>query len=274
MKTPDPVSLRERAPHPELRTALRSCGSFEELPTPATEEHLILPDAHVELQFYSGDAWYGDERGELRPIPAVWLLGPRSTPTRMVSRGMTRVVSVAIHPWRAQRLLRLETPHGFCTHLGREFQQLAARVVPLIDQGGAGEALARIEGWLLDRCRSGDESLGAVDEAGLELDATRGTVRIADIAGRLGVSVRHLQRQFKEAAGLSPKAMARLIRFSHAHEHIDSNPDANLTALAFELGYADQAHFTREFRAFARRSPGRYAEEARHWHAARASVYI
>jgi len=38
-------------------------------------------------------------------------------------------------------------------------------------------------------------------------------------------------------------------------------PDTNLTELAYEFGYADQAHFIHDFRAFTNKTPTEYAAE-------------
>jgi AraC-like DNA-binding protein len=103
----------------------------------------------------------------------------------------------------------------------------------------------------------------AVEAAGLRLYATDGAARIGALAAMLGLFVRQLERRFKEGTGLPPKAFARLVRFSRVSERLEHHPDESLTELAFEFGYADQAHFNREFRTFAGVSPGRFADEAR-----------
>jgi AraC-like DNA-binding protein len=47
-----------------------------------------------------------------------------------------------------------------------------------------------------------------------------------------------------------------LTRFEAAQHRIFEGRELSFTRLAHDLGYADQAHFTREFRAFAEQSPG------------------
>jgi AraC-like DNA-binding protein len=41
------------------------------------------------------------------------------------------------------------------------------------------------------------------------------------------------------------------------------DPETNLTDLAYEFGYTDQAHFIRDFKEFARKPPGEFAAEMR-----------
>ncbi|XXX75811.1 helix-turn-helix domain-containing protein [Sorangium sp. So ce134] len=258
------VRYREHAPHPLLRGAVQSYSSYEERHTASTEEHRLLPDANIDLVFHRGDARIEGRDGRLRPLPPVFVIGVRDEPSRMVSRGLARVLGVRFHPWSALSLLEREADlRGTCTAVGPGLRALSEQVGPLLEQGACGAALRRIEGWLLARQGAARRPAGPVEAAGLELRASHGGARVGALAGRLGLSVRQLERQFKSAAGLSPKALARLIRFSRATERLELDPDASLTALAFELGYADQAHFIREFRAFTGMSPGRYAGEVR-----------
>jgi len=65
------------------------------------------------------------------------------------------------------------------------------------------------------------------------------------LARELGLSERQLRRRFHVAVGYGPKALARVLRFRRFMRTIDSGR-ADLAQLAFELGYADQAHLTRE----------------------------
>ncbi|WP_394837985.1 helix-turn-helix domain-containing protein [Pendulispora rubella] len=260
-----------RAAHPDLRTTVRRCGLHAEVHTPATERHLILPDAYIELQFYTGACWFEGADGQARALPPVFVFGTRTAPGCLVARGLTRVASVAMHRWCASRLLRIENLQGICTDVGPELQELGRRVVRLLDEGGGPEALAQVEAWLLARMPKGDDAQEAVDAAGLELHESRGAARIAPLAAELGLSVRQLERRFKDAAGVSPKAMARLIRFSDAQERIELDPGTSLAALACELGYADQAHFNRDFRGLAGLTPGQFAQVVRSSRRAQAS---
>jgi AraC-like DNA-binding protein len=77
------------------------------------------------------------------------------------------------------------------------------------------------------------------------------------LAARVQLTSRHLERHFKNAVGISPKRLARITRFQHAlrmFEHLDSPQRGTHTAA--ECGYADQAHFIRDFSEFAGCAPG------------------
>jgi AraC-like DNA-binding protein len=78
------------------------------------------------------------------------------------------------------------------------------------------------------------------------LRATHGSARIETIAAEVGWSRRHLANRFREAIGLAPKALARVIRVEHAARRVRAGDP--LAAIAYAAGYADQAHFNRDFR--------------------------
>jgi len=72
----------------------------------------------------------------------------------------------------------------------------------------------------------------------------------------LGLSRRHLERLFKEQVGISPKRYQSILRFGKV---IESIRDAeNLAELAFELNYADQSHFIKEFKKYSGITPKNY----------------
>jgi AraC-like DNA-binding protein len=79
------------------------------------------------------------------------------------------------------------------------------------------------------------------------LVASRGAVSVADLATAVGLSPRQLQRRFGEAVGLSPKRFARLRRLRSAIGELLVPEPRTWTAVAADLGYADQSHLVREF---------------------------
>src|SRR4051812_32421306 len=115
------LSYREYAPPSPLREAVLRSWSFEELHPQGAEEHRVPPDTHVDLSFYEGEAWHEAEDGQLCPLPPVFVIGLRSGPIRIVSRGLTRMIGVRLHPWRAAHLLQPGVaPRGISLDLGPE----------------------------------------------------------------------------------------------------------------------------------------------------------
>lgn len=59
------------------------------------------------------------------------------------------------------------------------------------------------------------------------------------------LSARQLRRRFHAAVGYGPKTLERVLRFRNAVAAIDGGR-TDLAGIAFDAGYADQAHLTRE----------------------------
>jgi AraC-like DNA-binding protein len=83
--------------------------------------------------------------------------------------------------------------------------------------------------------------------------------RVDQLSVVSGLSVRSLQRLFADYVGVSPKWVMRRARLHEAALRADGGEPVDWAALALDLGYADQAHLTRDFTATIGVSPGRYA---------------
>lgn len=83
----------------------------------------------------------------------------------------------------------------------------------------------------------------------------RTLLRVEDVAALVGLDVRTLQRRFRHHVGVSPKWVIQRYRLHEAAEQIRSASAPSLAALARALGYADQAHFSRDFKRVVGRNP-------------------
>ena len=83
--------------------------------------------------------------------------------------------------------------------------------------------------------------------------------RVDQLAAASGLTARSLQRLFAEYVGVSPKWVMRRARLHEAAQHADSGDPVDWAELAADLGYADQAHLTRDFTVTLGVPPTRYA---------------
>jgi AraC-like DNA-binding protein len=91
----------------------------------------------------------------------------------------------------------------------------------------------------------------------------RELVRVDQVAALGGLSVRSLQRLFAGYVGVSPKAVLARYRLQDAAAAIDAGEVEDLAGLATSLGWFDQAHFSRDFRAVVGIPPSAYLQRAR-----------
>ena len=83
----------------------------------------------------------------------------------------------------------------------------------------------------------------------------RGQLRISRYCREVGIGERRCQRIFASALGLTPKRFARLTRFLAACSRLRQGAAVNLSRLALDCGYYDQAHFIAECRLFSGMTP-------------------
>lgn len=109
-----------------------------------------------------------------------------------------------------------------------------------------------------------------VDEEGLLVNAIVEYVegdpevqRVRQVCEKFAITERTLQRLTARRIGLSPKWLIQRRRLHEAAERLRDVPRPDLARVAADLGYADQAHFGRDFRAVTGLTPGEFAAEPR-----------
>lgn len=94
------------------------------------------------------------------------------------------------------------------------------------------------------------------------VEGDTGVQRVRQVCEKFAITERTLQRLTARRIGLSPKWLIQRRRLHEAAERLgDERPD--LARVAADLGYADQAHFGRDFRAATGLTPGEFAAEPR-----------
>jgi transcriptional regulator GlxA family with amidase domain len=130
-----------------------------------------------------------------------------------------------------------------------------------VAQGRYEKASATLQDFLLPKVLMRAYDLKLVQTAARLLYHTKGQCRIEELADYCHASVRQLERRFQRVVGVSPKFFARTLRFEQAQRHLMFDPETDLTGLAYQCGYFDQAHFIKEFRAFTGKTPSEYAQQ-------------
>lgn len=69
------------------------------------------------------------------------------------------------------------------------------------------------------------------------------------------ISRRQFQRRFKERAGIHLGTFIRVLKFQKSLQLLHINKFEKLSDIAYSLGYADQSHYTRDFRSFTGHTP-------------------
>ncbi|MEU6040124.1 helix-turn-helix domain-containing protein [Actinomadura sp. NPDC047616] len=244
-------------PHPALRPFLRRYeGYWEYGAFPATVRTLPLPAAVVIVNL--GAPMELDVPGDGSGGHTSFAAGMQDGHGAYRHAGGLRGVQLDITPLGAYKLL------------GVPMARLTNAAVELADLLGPGTAsfvgrLAETPAWadrfdlldelLLRRLGTGPSPAPEVRRAWELLTASGGAVPVADLAGEVGWSRKHLNDRFKQQVGLPPKVMGRVLRFHRALGMMTRHPRRPWADVAHACGYYDQPHLIREFRALAGCTP-------------------
>ena len=164
-------------------------------------------------------------------------------------------------------------PAGFHPFLGAPVSSLTDRrlavaevfgpagdevVADLLAAPGDPELAATAEAFLLARLPEVDPNVPAVNRVVGLIMADREITRVQQVTDRTGIGARRLQRLFATYTGVTPKWVIQRSRLHEAVERLDQGDHVDLGFLARDLGYFDQAHFARDFRATVGRPPTAY----------------
>lgn len=260
------MKYKEYLPHSSLQDHVKCFWIMEREYTPEHPSENVTPDAFIELIVNFGTPYLLQAEGAPdREMPRVILVGLQSKPLIFRCDGRVKLVATRFYAWGALPFLADQARglNNLSATLGREWDDLATRIESLVGAGDYDAAITIVEDHLIERLLTARVELKQIQSAAKMLYLQKGQFRIAELAEHCNLSARQLQRQFQDVVGVSAKTLARSIRFEEVRKQLMLDPDQSLTSLAYEYGYADQAHFIRDFKEFADRTPSEFAREMR-----------
>jgi AraC-like DNA-binding protein len=152
-------------------------------------------------------------------------------------------------------------PGCFRPFLGRSVATIADRQLPAADVFRGIPAVATVESverMLREHRPAPDPRAEEAAEFVAMIAAKPEITRVDQLVDAR--SVRSLQRLFAEYVGINPKWVIRRYRLHEVTERLAKGVRVDWAGLAAELGYADQAHFVRDFAKMFGEPPTHYAQ--------------
>jgi AraC-like DNA-binding protein len=161
------------------------------------------------------------------------------------------------------------TPAGFSAFSRVPVRTLVNRVVPARDVIGRvpppapaspEEARERLTEYLRAHGAVRSRDMELADRVVERAQASARDVTAAGLAADAGISVRSLHRLLERHVGVGTKSIVRRTRVQDAAERVARGERVDWATVAQELGYHDQAHLIRDFRAQVGDTPAAYAK--------------
>ncbi len=228
----------------------------------SAEKQRIVPDGCMEMIFHHGDLyWQYLKDGSYIVQPQCFVFGQITKMLEIEASGVTGIFSVRFHPG------------GFIPFASLTTKQMENRAVPLNElfDNGVQELEAKmlnalttedrikiIEAFLIDKLIA-PESIDRIIKSSVKtILKLKGKLSVTELSKAVNTNRRQLERRFSSVIGLSPKQLAKIIRLQTAIHAMLSQDFNNLTTLAYEGDYFDQAHFIKDFKEFTGVSPKKF----------------
>jgi AraC-like DNA-binding protein len=147
--------------------------------------------------------------------------------------------------------------------LAQLFGEAATDYAASIRAASSEEEQVRIaEGFLAQRLPLSDANVLLANQIVETISAERTITKVDQVVSRFDINKRALQRLFSQYVGVSPKWVIQRYRLHEATEQLAAGTVVDWAKLAVDLGYFDQAHFIKDFKAIVGQTPAEYAKEA------------
>lgn len=252
----------------ERRPSAALAGCVETLwyacaPDVPHQRELVLPGGKIQFVISLAADHLTDCRpeGDVLAAPAL-LVGARTSAGLVATGDMKRLMGVVFRPGGLGPWLR-ERADVF-------FEQ-SLSLCDLWPVGGLRDRLRELTATPQTTLQVLDEMLCERASARERRSHVRGALNllrslsVGETARALGISERRLRHVFSEDVGLSPKQWSRVRRFQRALGALHRGCDMRWAELAVTCGYADQAHFSRDFHCFSGIDPTTYCASRGRW---------
>lgn len=258
------VNLRFALPAEPLRPFVTTCYHTSIICSPREPwlEDYLHPE-WANLRFIgAGDTHSSIGPGELEPCPAFTVTGPTSVAARFRIRS-GRNWGIGLLPLGWATLFAAKASDYTDRFVDGQADPTFAAFAPLAEALAASDGdfateLALIEAHLAQvfaALGAGDPAIAALNAALVDPDL----IAVADLATRMDMNVRSVERLSKRAFGFPPKLLIRRQRFLRSLSRFMLDPTLKWLG-ALDCHYHDQSHFVRDFHRFMGMSPSAYAK--------------
>ena len=246
-------------PSEALRPYVQSYWYFRrDTPLLAYQEEYMHPRGGFGLVFNFGDTVRLDGQAVAEPL---FLDGTTTISRKMGFLGRVELIGIRFHEGGAYPILGLPL-----AELRNEISLLDAldrpnllRLYAQLYEADVLSARVRLlEAWMLQRLSLGKERNALIPASLRLLRESAGSLSIPQLAQQYAISQRQLERFYQSQVGMSPKQYAQLLRIEAARLALKRMREHSTADLAAELGFYDQSHFIREFRAVVGITPYAY----------------
>jgi len=218
----------------------------------ALEKQTIVPDGCMEMIFHHRQHYKQLTMDEGWIIqPKCFVFGQLTRPLEIMPTGKTGIFSVRFHPngFLPFASIPIREMENKAVTLERIFgQDVLALEDKMMQAESAEQRMTLVEDFLLEKLTDQNTIHKIIDATIETMMESKGRLPVDEVAKMVKINRRQLERKFSEAIGLSPKQLSKTIRLQETIKSLYSKKYSNLTDLAYQGEFFDQAHFIKDFK--------------------------
>ncbi len=225
----------------------------------------VIPNGYIELIIHLTDAHCELLQGrDYESSPDYTLIGLFTQPYDVHFRETVSVFGIRFKPEGLYHVFGMPASeiHAAFTDMesvaGRNFREYTNKMRA---SGSVAEMIRLSEKYLLKNVNRLRLDLSYLNRAAEIIRRKKGLISMDELAGKAYISMRQLEREFKQKVGISPKNYMRIARLNEVNRILTNGRRLLLTDVSYTCGYSDQAHFIRDFKHFTGESPKKFIKE-------------
>jgi AraC-like DNA-binding protein len=169
-------------------------------------------------------------------------------------------------------------PHGLSAFLNLPIQEIYNQNIPLkyvfkddveeiefnlFEAKSFSKQISIIENYLFNILKKNqiNYNFERINSSIFKINQSKGLISIDKLASEACFSRKQYERVFSQFVGSSPKQFLKIVRFQNAIDQKSKNSDLNLSSLAYDCGYYDQAHMINDFKNISGMTPKQYFDD-------------
>jgi len=246
-------------PIPALQPFVKCFWTLEDKSWDKPNRQRVIPDGCMEMIIHYGDLFkqYFEDGSSLTQ-PRSFIFGQITSYIEIAPTGTTGLVAARFLPEGLLPFLPIpiSSLENKAVSLGSIFgakgKILEEKVVSADDNI---QRIRLVEEFLMEALEE-SQAIDTITKACVEeIIQSQGQAGVMELAYKVNINRRNMERRFAAAIGMSPKQLSRVVRLQAAVKMLGQKKISSLTSLAHENGYYDQAHFIKDFKEFTGVSP-------------------
>lgn len=252
-------------PSAALQPFVKCFWTLEDNGSEKGQKQRIVPDGCMEMIFHFGDLYCQYfENGSSIIQPRSFIFGQITHFIEIAPTGRSGIISARFLPEGLQPFLDLPVTalENRAVSLVDLFGEIGSQLEQHVAAGGDhARRIEIIEAFLLSRLQQPQTIDMVVKNCVEVIIRSQGKLGVVELAEKMNIRRRNMERKFNAAIGMSPKQLSRVVRLQATLRMLEQNQFTSLTSLAYENGYYDQAHFIRDFKEFTGSTPKSFFAE-------------